>query len=493
MANEMTIRNFYNSANLGAAGWSEHFVRDGQNIVLVTAVNGDSFTSLDVTDPDNIIELQQIVDNVNLEGSEYVQVIDNYAYVTCFYANRILVIDITDLEDMQIVSNLLNGPGEDGYFTGIAGAAIVDNIGGYDRVMFVCARLNQHVTAVDISDPLDISVISSFESAEFLDGVVTCVYKDGYLFCAVRDVDCLTVMDVTDPENMTRVTSLFDPVLGRLNDLGGLNTIDGDYLYAPGGTANTFNVIDVSDPTAPFITGFITDDAVLDRPLVAAIVRSDLSFHYVAVTCYDDDRIVLINVTDPTTPTMVQNITDPILNGTDDVRWDPSTKSAYVSCGNSKNLVIGEIPLLETLMATLSKTWTAAVELAVTNAFGGSVADLAADQAYDYTDDVDLETNGYEGAQVLVEIRLTYGDRARKDPQTPDDVLVDVFASLDGSLYDTIPYKSEIVKSRRDTRTQRFTMVIEDLTHFRIGLKTNGTNDTFDYRITYQTWLIDNS
>jgi len=36
-------------------------------------------------------------------------------------------------------------------------------------------------------------------------------------------------------------------------------------------------------------------------------------------------------------------------------------------------------------MATIIKTWDAAVELAVTGAFGGLVAVVAADQAYDYT------------------------------------------------------------------------------------------------------------
>jgi len=151
-------------------------------------------------------------------------------------------------------------------------------------------------------------------------------------------------------------------------------------------------------------------------------------------------------------------------------------------------------------MATISKTWTAAVELAVTNAFGGVVADLAADQAYDYTDDVDLETNGYQGAQVLVELKLNFGtDRGLGAPAEVGGVIVDVFASLDGSRYDTIPYKSFKVKGNVVTKAnpegdfQVFSFRIEDLAHFRIGLRTDGTEDTWDYRITYQTWLTDNS
>ena len=151
-------------------------------------------------------------------------------------------------------------------------------------------------------------------------------------------------------------------------------------------------------------------------------------------------------------------------------------------------------------MATIIKTWDAAVELAKTNAFGGSVADLAADQAYDYTDDVDLETDGNQGCQVLVELKLNFGtDRGLGAPAEVGTVIIDVFASLDGSLYDTIPYKSFSVKGNVLTKAnpdgdyQRFSFLIEDLAHFRIGLRTNGTEDTWDYRITYQTWILTNA
>jgi len=137
---------------------------------------------------------------------------------------------------------------------------------------------------------------------------------------------------------------------------------------------------------------------------------------------------------------------------------------------------------LEAPMSTLSKKWTASVELAKTNFYGGTVADLAADQAYDYTSDVDLETNGYQGIHVTVEFKAS----GRKDK-----LHVDVFASLDGSAYDTIPFQSYVLDN--DSKDEQFSFIVKDVAHFRIGLKTSDTNDTFDYRITYQTWNIDDS
>jgi len=145
-------------------------------------------------------------------------------------------------------------------------------------------------------------------------------------------------------------------------------------------------------------------------------------------------------------------------------------------------------------MSTLSKSWAAAVELAVTNAFGGAVADLAADQAYDYTGDVDLETTGYEGAQVLVETKLNFNtSRGVGSSRAPGGVIVDVFASLDGLTYDTIPFMSRAVEGRGDSDWRRFTMIVKDVAHFRIGLKTTGTEDSYDYRITHQRWNTDDS
>jgi hypothetical protein len=148
----------------------------------------------------------------------------------------------------------------------------------------------------------------------------------------------------------------------------------------------------------------------------------------------------------------------------------------------------------ENLMSTLSKNWITAVELAKTAKFGGSDAVVAADREYDYTSDVDLETAGYQGAQVLVEMELNFGARVVIGaPAVPNDLIVDVFASLDGTIYDTIPYKSFNIKASVERNRQIFSFIVLELAHFRIGLKVDGKDDTYDYRITYQPWNTDDS
>ena len=145
-------------------------------------------------------------------------------------------------------------------------------------------------------------------------------------------------------------------------------------------------------------------------------------------------------------------------------------------------------------MATIKKAWAAAVVLAETAKFGGSAVVVAADGKYDYTGDVDLETAGQEGAQLLIETKLNFAaSRTAGAPAAPSDLIVDVFASLDATTYDTVPFMRRLLKARSDGDWQRFTLIVKDVAHFRIGLRVAGGADTYDYQITHQRWNLSNA
>ena len=133
----------------------------------------------------------------------------------------------------------------------------------------------------------------------------------------------------------------------------------------------------------------------------------------------------------------------------------------------------------------VTPTWATAVVLHSTPAYGGTGAVLAADQQYDLTADVDLETAGQNGAQVLVEAKRTFTPSIGGQPA--NGLIVDVFASLDGSVYDTRPFASHRIEMRDDIEQASFT--VANLAHFRLGVKTTGTSGTFDYRITHQRYI----
>lgn len=136
-------------------------------------------------------------------------------------------------------------------------------------------------------------------------------------------------------------------------------------------------------------------------------------------------------------------------------------------------------------MATVTtKTWTGEAALLQTAIFGGSTAVIAADQKYDYTANVKLETNGEFGSVVSV---------SYKGNNVTDDLIVDVFASQDGTTanFDTEPFIHKIFKNNGTIRRQTF--VIAGLSNYRIGLKSSGTDTTFEYEVIHDRWTITNT
>jgi hypothetical protein len=176
---------------------------------------------------------------------------------------------------------------------------------------------------------------------------------------------------------------------------------------------------------------------------------------------------------------------------------NPDTTSVYAVIPDSE--VSGDTNINQTQITNIvnegaemssATTWAAAAQLHASSAFGGTDAVLAADREYDYTADVDLETSGHRGAQVLLEAKLNFGaNRGLGATAVPNDLVLDVFASLDGTTYDTVPLQSLTLKSRADQDAQTVSLVVKDVAHFRIGVKTTGTEDTFDYRLTHQRYF----
>ena len=135
------------------------------------------------------------------------------------------------------------------------------------------------------------------------------------------------------------------------------------------------------------------------------------------------------------------------------------------------------IPLGVIYATTQKFSYPAETVLAETNAYGGAVADLAADHAYDYTGDIDLETNGYFGMWLTVEYTAS---------GATDDLTISYFASYDGTNFDDIPFWTMTTDNNGGADTQITLQLWPAPPHGRIGLKgAVSDTDTFDYQITY--------
>ena len=126
-------------------------------------------------------------------------------------------------------------------------------------------------------------------------------------------------------------------------------------------------------------------------------------------------------------------------------------------------------------MATISKSWSDAVSVYQTNLYSGGDADVT---TIVYTDNIDMVTSGYEGAQISVKFDA---DNAT------DDLVVTVYAALSSS-HDTDEMAVNSFVLDNDGTEMIYTIVVKDLAHFYLGLARSGTSTTFDIDVSYRAW-----
>jgi hypothetical protein len=119
-------------------------------------------------------------------------------------------------------------------------------------------------------------------------------------------------------------------------------------------------------------------------------------------------------------------------------------------------------------MATIAKNWSS--ETTIMNAVSVTTGS--------WSDDVDLETNGYEGAHLTVDADF---------PASPtDNLIVEVRASLDGTNYDDTPLFS--FKIDKGTDPNQVSFIVKDVAHFKLYCKRDGSTDTITVTAKYQAW-----
>lgn len=92
--------------------------------------------------------------------------------------------------------------------------------------------------------------------------------------------------------------------------------------------------------------------------------------------------------------------------------------------------------------------------------------------------DVDLETSGYEGTHVTVDADF---------PVSPtDNLIVEIYASLDGTNYDDTPISKLTIDNGTDPNQVSF--IVRDVAHFRLTVLRDGSTDTITVTAKHQPW-----
>ncbi len=125
-------------------------------------------------------------------------------------------------------------------------------------------------------------------------------------------------------------------------------------------------------------------------------------------------------------------------------------------------------------MATIKKNWAAQSQIeGVSDAYT-----TLSGTTEEYSSDVDMETNGHEGAHVIVEIDY--------DATPTDEVKIKIYGSLDGSNYDDTPIWE--MQGDKSVDPQQLSFIVKDLAHFRLGFQQTGSTDSHNVRAYVQPW-----
>jgi len=130
-------------------------------------------------------------------------------------------------------------------------------------------------------------------------------------------------------------------------------------------------------------------------------------------------------------------------------------------------------------MATIKKNWASQSQFEGT---GDGYTTLSG-TTEEYSSDVDMETNGYEGAHVTVEIDY--------DATPTDEVKIKLYGSLDGSNYDDTPIWE--MQGDKSVDPQQLSFIVKDLAHFRLGFQQTGSTDSHNVRAYVQCWNYQSS
>jgi hypothetical protein len=125
-------------------------------------------------------------------------------------------------------------------------------------------------------------------------------------------------------------------------------------------------------------------------------------------------------------------------------------------------------------MVAISKNWTSQTQIIGTG--NGWVTLSGTTEIFSF--DVDLQTNGYEGAHLVVEVDY--------DASPTDEVKIRLYGSLDGSNYDDTPVWE--MQGDKNTDPQQLSFIIKDLAHFRVGIQQTGSTDSHNVRAFVRAW-----
>jgi len=254
-----------------------------------------------------------------------------YDYVASVFDNSMTVIDVTNPAAPTYAARLA-GAGAPNYLSQIA------NLIRDGNYVYAVSVGDGYLVIIDVTNPLAPGLIS----ATFISlpaNQLQYLFKAGnYCYCCDRTH--LYIIDVSNTAIPVVKSTTVNTALGlSATAILGHPYVSGKYCYLPTldagaitPTDNTLTIIDISDPTAPIVTGSIAGAGAPNYLRGAIFVFISGSYAYIGAS--KDNSLTVVDISNPALPTFKGNLTGgggiaPFLNGAYYL-W---VESGYCYCG----------------------------------------------------------------------------------------------------------------------------------------------------------------
>lgn len=196
----------------------------------------------------------------------------------------------------------------------------------------------QTISTLDISNPLAPTVVATTPDPDSPGGLPsggfpTEIFKSGnYLFTILNNIPSVKVIDVANPTSPTVVASTPDPGTagGFASGSGPINAVmNGNYIYVLNVGNSSISTVDISNPLAPIVLGS-TEDAGTPGGLPSSagawgIARSG---DYLLVSSSGTSKLFVVDVSNPAAPAVVGSTPD------------ADTAGGFIGGGNVRDVVV---------------------------------------------------------------------------------------------------------------------------------------------------------
>jgi hypothetical protein len=265
----------------------------------------------------------------HLNGGDGIFVTNNIAYYTAELDNALTIIDVSNPGSPTELAEVVNNVG------GVTNLNLPTDVLVSGHYAFVLSFISSSLSIFDVANPANPILVKQILDDSVLPGSPFTKLQWPYqmtlagtkLYIAARGDNAVSIVDVATPTNPKLVAEIVDASVDPSSPFTGLrnaNWVDvvSNVAYVAAGAFNSslgsLTIIDVSNPAKPLKLAQIDDNVVqANSPFkhLAGAWGVRVAGNTAYVTCFADNAVTAIDVSDPTHPQLLKEF----VNGKDGI------------------------------------------------------------------------------------------------------------------------------------------------------------------------------